>query len=78
MLKVKYLGTFPVTLPGEIAIDGMQTLAEAMKPLIKACRMPEDFFWENHLVLLNGRRPLLEDPIADGDLLHILSYVEGG
>ena len=78
MLRVKYLGTFPITLPGEIPIGDMRTLADAMVPLIEACKMPENFFWENHLVILNGERPQLDDPIADGDLLHILSYVEGG
>jgi len=78
MLKVKYLGLFPVTLPDEISVGRGQTLAQVMESLIKACKMADDFFWEHHLVILNGRQPEMEEVVHEGDLLHILSYSEGG
>ena len=78
MLKVKYLGIFPVTIPAEIPIENKATLNEVMVTLIEACKMPEDYFWDHHLILLNGRQPELEETVADGDLLQILSYSEGG
>ena len=78
MLKIKYLGIFPVTIPSEMSLENIKTLADVMTPLIEACKMPEDFFWERHLILLNGRSPELDEPVADGDLLQILSHSEGG
>jgi len=77
-LKVKYLGIFPVTVPGEVSFDAGQTLAEVMVPLINACKMSDEFFWDHHLIIVNGRRPQLDERASDGDLLHILSYTEGG
>ena len=80
MLNVRYLGIFPLEdiVPREFPIEGMQTVAQVMAPLIEICNMPDDFFWENHLVLLNGERPDMEASIADGDSLEILSYHDGG
>jgi len=78
MAIIKYYGIFPLELPGELRIDGSQTVEQTMIPLIKACNMPDDFFWGNHLVLLNGVRPEMSDLMTDDDELQILSYHDGG
>jgi len=78
VLKVKYLGIFPVSLPEEVPLAENMTLADVMAQLIKACNMPDEFFWDRHLIVVNGRRPQLDELASDGDLLNILSYSEGG
>jgi hypothetical protein len=78
MARVRYLGIYPVKFPESIEIEGMQTVSEVMAPLIEKTGMPSDFFWNRHLVLLNGKRPEMDDAVSDGDNLQILSYSEGG
>lgn len=78
MLKIKYLGIYPFTVPESIGIEGTQTVSSIMKTLILSNSMPEDFFWDRHLVLLNGKQPEMDDFVSDGDSIQILSFSEGG
>ena len=78
MLSLKYLGIYALTLPEEISLEDKETLGDVMAEVIEASNMPDEFFWERHLVLLNGNQAELDEPVSDGDLLQVLSYSEGG
>ena len=78
MASVRYLGIYQLKLPTSIPIEGSQTVTQTMVPLIKASKMTDDHFWDTHLVLVNGRRPEMDELVVDSDKLDILSYSEGG
>jgi hypothetical protein len=78
MVRIRNLGNYPINIPDFIRIEGVRTVAEVMTYIIDNCKVPEDFFWNRHFILLNGKRPEMEDTVSKGDMLDIISYSEGG